>query len=158
MNVRILDTIHFDRVILERHGVAIFKQRLQKLVGCRIVIRFDDKLASVRRRTNVTVFDDRTVTGETVDPEQTGRILYIKSSWCGKEWADMAAYKAKNPDFPQQSTGDQFFDEEQFEAYRALGYLIASQLFEDNAEHVRSIADWFQRLEKVATPLDDTGA
>ena len=96
-----------------------------------------------------------TVTGETADPEQTGQILYIKSSWCGKEWADMTAYKAKNPDFPQQSTGDQFFDEEQFEAYRALGYLIASQLFEGDAKHVSSIADWFRRLEKVATPIDD---
>ena len=33
-------------------------------------------------------------------------------------------YKAKNPDFPHQSTGDQFFDEQQFEAYRALGVKV----------------------------------
>jgi hypothetical protein len=26
------------------------------------------------------------------------------------------------PDFPNQSTGDQFFDESQFESYRKLGY------------------------------------
>jgi hypothetical protein len=30
-------------------------------------------------------------------------------------------------DFPHHSTGDQFFDEEQFEAYRALGYHMASE-------------------------------
>ena len=110
--------------------------------------------------TDVTESGSRklTVTGEAADPEKTGRILYIKSSWCGKEWADMAAYKAKNPDFPQQSTGDQFFDEEQFEAYRALGYLIASQLFEDDTKHVPSIEAWFDRLEKVTTPIEDACA
>jgi hypothetical protein len=31
-------------------------------------------------------------------------------------------------DFPDQSTGDQFFDEEQFEAYRELGYEIAKRV------------------------------
>lgn len=29
--------------------------------------------------------------------------------------------------FPQESTGDQFFDETQFECYRALGYRIADR-------------------------------
>ena len=39
--------------------------------------------------------------------------------------AYIAEYKARNPDFPHQSTGDQFFDEEQFEATRAVGYNVA---------------------------------
>lgn len=34
-------------------------------------------------------------------------------------------YKARHPDFPHQTTADQFFDEEQFECYRALGYTVA---------------------------------
>ena len=38
------------------------------------------------------------------------------------------AYKGVNPDFPDQSTADQFFDEEQFEAYRELGYRIAERM------------------------------
>ena len=33
-------------------------------------------------------------------------------------------YALENPDFPHQSTGDQFFDNTQFEAYRALGETI----------------------------------
>jgi hypothetical protein len=41
----------------------------------------------------------------------------------------IAHYKAKHPMFPQESTGDQFFDETQFECYRALGYLIADRAF-----------------------------
>lgn len=39
----------------------------------------------------------------------------------------MAHYKATHPDFPQETTADQFFDEVQFESYRALGYLIAKR-------------------------------
>jgi hypothetical protein len=37
----------------------------------------------------------------------------------------IAQYKALNSSFPHQSTGDQFFDEVQFECYRALGYGVA---------------------------------
>ena len=41
-------------------------------------------------------------------------------------------YKGANRDFPDQSTADQFFDEEQFEAYRELGYKTADTLIEDS--------------------------
>jgi hypothetical protein len=33
-------------------------------------------------------------------------------------------YRKANPDYPHQSTADQWFDEAQFESYRALGYHI----------------------------------
>lgn len=39
----------------------------------------------------------------------------------------MMHYKAKNPAFPHQSTGDQFFSEQQFECYRALGYAVGME-------------------------------
>jgi hypothetical protein len=38
----------------------------------------------------------------------------------------IARYRAAHPEFPHESTGDQFFDEEQFESYRALGYEVAT--------------------------------
>jgi hypothetical protein len=50
-----------------------------------------------------------------------GTLLYVKSSLSGDENAYIAAYKRKNPAFPHETTGDQFFTEEQFEVYRALG-------------------------------------
>ena len=40
-------------------------------------------------------------------------------------------YKGANRAFPDQSTADQFFDEEQFDAYRELGYAIADRLVTD---------------------------
>ncbi|MCY4077692.1 MAG: hypothetical protein OXH04_19920 [Acidobacteria bacterium] len=40
-------------------------------------------------------------------------------------------YQGANRAFPDQSTADQFFDEEQFEAYRELGWEIADRLVRD---------------------------
>jgi hypothetical protein len=52
---------------------------------------------------------------------EIGAFLYVKSSLSGDENAYVAAYKAEHPAFPHETTGDQFFSEEQFECYRALG-------------------------------------
>jgi hypothetical protein len=41
---------------------------------------------------------------------------------------DLSAYAARNPAFPQQGTGDQFFDEAQWESYHQLGLHIGSLL------------------------------
>ena len=42
---------------------------------------------------------------------------------------DLLNYQRANPDFPQQSTLHQFFDEAQWESYRKLGERIAAALF-----------------------------
>ena len=60
---------------------------------------------------------------------ETGYLLYIKSSMTGDENEYIHEYRQESPDFPHDSTGDQFFDEAQFEVYRALGYHIADELF-----------------------------
>lgn len=54
--------------------------------------------------------------------EIPGRLVYIKSSLIPGLPADIVSYKRQHDDFPHESTGDQFFDEQQFEAYRELGY------------------------------------
>ena len=43
--------------------------------------------------------------------------------------ADIATYAELHPDFPQQSTGNQFFDEAQWESYRRLGFEMGRRLF-----------------------------
>jgi hypothetical protein len=53
---------------------------------------------------------------------EVGHLLYVKSSVTGDEAPYVADYRKRNPTFPQESTADQFFDEAQFESYRALGY------------------------------------
>jgi len=54
-----------------------------------------------------------------------GTLIYLKASLCRTQPVDVREYAMKNKTFPHQSTGDQFFDEEQFESYRKLGYEIA---------------------------------
>ena len=65
------------------------------------------------------------------DPRQDGIMLYIKSSMTGDEPTDVLSYAAQNKDFPNQSTADQWFDESQFESYRALGEHIIRSIFKD---------------------------
>lgn len=40
------------------------------------------------------------------------------------------SFAIHSPDFPHETTADQFYDDDQFEAYRALGYHVASSMFE----------------------------
>jgi hypothetical protein len=53
---------------------------------------------------------------------EEGRLLYVKSSLSGDESDYVVDYKRRYPQFPHETTGDQFFSEEQFEVYRALGF------------------------------------
>ncbi|MFA5192154.1 MAG: patatin-like phospholipase family protein [Verrucomicrobiia bacterium] len=50
-----------------------------------------------------------------------GTIVYFKPSLVGDEPPDVLQYRRRAPDFPHETTGDQFFDEAQWESYRRLG-------------------------------------
>jgi hypothetical protein len=58
-----------------------------------------------------------------------GTLIYIKPGFHGGEPADVISYATANREFPHESTGDQWFSESQFEAYRALGAYIARSVF-----------------------------
>jgi hypothetical protein len=59
-----------------------------------------------------------------------GVLVYIKPMLRGNEPVDVTHYAAVNQDFPHQSTGDQWFDESQFESYRELGLLTAREMLQ----------------------------
>lgn len=61
-----------------------------------------------------------------------GTLIYIKTTLIGGLPDDIYTYKRENPDFPDETTADQFFDEKQFEAYRELGYGIGQRLADSN--------------------------
>ena len=61
-------------------------------------------------------------------PASRGTLVYINTMMMKGLSADILSYKERNPDFPDQTTADQFFDEEQFEAYRALGEAIGDRV------------------------------
>src|SRR6185437_13967031 len=54
-----------------------------------------------------------------------GWLLYLKPTYQGTERADIRSYASGSPDFPHESTTDQWFSESQLESYRALGATIA---------------------------------
>ena len=67
--------------------------------------------------------------GETAAEAEAGVLIYLKASLTGDENDYVTDYKKRNPDFPHETTLNQFFSEEQFEVYRALGFHIANRLF-----------------------------
>ncbi|MCC6862899.1 MAG: patatin-like phospholipase family protein [Bryobacterales bacterium] len=72
-----------------------------------------------------------TIHYESVDPgARPGTLVYLKSSLTGDEPSDVLEYAARCSDFPHQSTGDQWFDESQFESYRRLGLHVAGEVFQ----------------------------
>ncbi|UPJ43321.1 patatin-like phospholipase family protein [Bradyrhizobium sp. 40] len=54
-----------------------------------------------------------------------GYLVYLKSSLTGDENDYIRDYARRHATFPHETTGDQFFSEEQFEVYRALGFHMA---------------------------------
>ncbi len=85
--------------------------------------------------------------------EQCGELLYVKSSLTGSENEYITEYRSRNPDFPHQTTADQFFDEVQFETYRALGYRVGKSIFPTAVDLKSTPDDIFAKLRKR-----DTGA
>lgn len=65
------------------------------------------------------------------DELNAGKLLYIKTTLSRSISADIHGYKRRYPDFPDQTTVDQFFDEVQFEAYRELGWQIVRGMMKD---------------------------
>src|SRR5205807_7962349 len=80
-----------------------------------------------------------------------GVLVYVKASLTGDEKDYVLDYKRRNPAFPHETTGDQFFSEEQFEAYRALGFHIAYGFWAGDHNFARLDKPWL-RSEKPSTP------
>jgi hypothetical protein len=70
---------------------------------------------------------------------ETGHLLYLKASTSGHENAYVQSYKADHAAFPHEPTSDQFFNETQFEVYRALGYHIVNRFMCEEPEIVTSL-------------------
>ena len=65
-------------------------------------------------------------------PEQEGWLIYLKPALTGDEEGSIVAYwwTHREDHFPHQTTADQFYDDDQFEAYRRLGELTVYHTLE----------------------------
>jgi hypothetical protein len=65
------------------------------------------------------------------DGPKLGLVIYLKSAMLRDLSLTSRGYKGANPDFPYESTADQFFSPEQFEAYRDVGLRTAEQMLKE---------------------------
>ena len=56
-----------------------------------------------------------------LDGTDKGALIYFKPALTGDESVDVLEFHSRNPAFPHDSTGEQFYDEAQWESYRRLG-------------------------------------
>ena len=71
--------------------------------------------------------------------EKPGFIIYIKSTIVPKLPADIFGYKLTHETFPDETTGDQFFDEKQFKAYRELGFQLGKRMLRSLPEDLEEM-------------------
>ncbi|MFN0193041.1 MAG: hypothetical protein ACKVP5_13870, partial [Aestuariivirga sp.] len=80
---------------------------------------------------------------------ETGVLIYVKSSVSGDENDYITDYNRRFEPFPHETTGDQFFSEEQFEVYRALGFHMMKGLFMGD-QNVQTIDEGLQMMKPGA--------
>jgi hypothetical protein len=132
------------QITLVRHAQIDF--------GIRIEPRFDELRPdpnSKFSRTHSQLFRVRYPEDGT-RPKEIGLMLYLKLSLTGDEAEFLKRYRTVHPDFPHQSTLNQFYDEEQFEAYRQLGVHVAEGTFSPALVTENplppTIPNWFRQL------------
>jgi hypothetical protein len=79
-----------------------------------------------------------------------GRLVYIKPALFGRGEPvpyDVLAYSKGSADFPHESTTDQWFDEAQFESYRALGQHLLRQITV-NASKLADFPSFLKQVEQ----------
>jgi hypothetical protein len=94
------------------------------------------------------------VEGEALRPDvvpahEVGYIVYIKPTITGDEPQDVLEYFRRIPEFPHQTTADQWFGESQFESYRKLGMHIGNATFaryQHEAADINDLSLFFEHL------------
>jgi len=136
------------------HGLATLKRLAEIDLDVRIEADLEDLrlTKSGLSRSHFRFCRIRYPQGLRGSQDEFGYLLYVKLSLTGNEGEFIRRYRLDEPAFPHHSTADQFFSEEQFEAYRSLGEHVGNKLF------LRAVVgplaggtdvdleDWFQTL------------
>ena len=81
---------------------------------------------------------------------RTARIVIVKPRVIDTAPLDVQQYAATHPDFPNESTSQQFFDEAQWESYRRLGVTVGRTIFGtmETASSLRTRTLWSHLLDE----------
>jgi len=90
----------------------------------------------------------------TYHDQSKGILVLIKSTLTDDLPADIYGYKSNHPTYPDESTGDQFFDEVQFEAYRELGYQLTKVTIKSDGwkNHIKPILENVTEIPSASDP------
>jgi hypothetical protein len=84
--------------------------------------------------------------------ERTGTLVVAKALLTPGMPYDVLSYAARNAAFPRDSTGDQFFDDDKYCAYTALGRVVADHARAALARHDAMVAEKKPRVEPAPAP------
>jgi hypothetical protein len=75
------------------------------------------------------------------EPSAVGKLILVKARLHPDMPADVLSYAHQNPTFPYDSTGDQWFDQGQFNAYYALGAFLGAEAVKTGPATVAQAAE-----------------
>ncbi len=128
-------------------------------------IRFKDGIKIVSRDTDADGKKEaaRYAIADITYPEKddkgnnlTGCLLYTRPAYYEDEYTDVRYYADSNPGFPHQSTGDQMYDEKQFEAYRGLGFFTMDKII--GTDTYTGLDQLMKKVCGGARSKDETGS
>jgi hypothetical protein len=161
-DVHLSDGAHFENLALYELVRRHCRYVLVSDCGADPTVAFDDLGNALRRiredfgvdieldvsslRPGVNSCSAQHVAVGTIHYSQTDRgiLLYVKPSITGDEPTDVQQYMTRNKAFPHETTGDQFYDEAQWESYRRLGLHAADCIFDfvKREDSNKRDADW----------------
>lgn len=116
-------------------GGFAFADLSSALMKCRVDLGVEIPIdpSALRQKVELSYSETCFVVKDFVYPSGTkAKLIYVKAVRLPDMESELQTYIKQHADFPHQSTGDQFFSETQFEAYRMLGLkagkLVAEQL------------------------------
>jgi hypothetical protein len=148
---------------LEDLGNAVRKIRID--LGIQIEFRNENHIQSGNNPQAVycaiadiryTEIDGLDANGERRD----GELIYLKPAVRRSEAIDVQHYASTHPDFPNETTADQFFNEPQFESYRKLGMTMVQEIAACAPKNAFTTKEFFiaaqEYCEAAAFPLPST--
>lgn len=117
--------------------------------------KIDIDVRSIRPESGAAWSRNRCAVGRVYYADGTcGLLIYLKASMTGHEETAVLQYKATHPDFPHETTSDQFYGEDQFESYRSLGRDVAMRTFAPvrPQDGQWDFLDLAEKLEKICSP------
>lgn len=107
---------------LKFEGLARLIRMCELDFGTKILINVD----AIRLKTKTNWSGSRFACGEIYYVDGTvGVLIYLKASMSSSGDTAIRQYMDSHPEFPHESTSDQFYGEDQFDSYRRLGREVA---------------------------------